>query len=129
MSLIQLNSCIVHRCYGTMDYSHRIFGKELQPEDQALEDVYSDIIGNLIICPEHRPKGILSIPHSSIISLLNPQLMTSEYLIELVREKLNQQLSGSKEANPDIRYECASFSGSHLLLLLRANLILCVSII
>ena len=78
-----------------MDYLHRILGKELQPEEKALEDVYNDIIGNLIICPEHRPGGILSIPHSSIISLLNPQLMTSEHLIGLVREKLDKQLFGS----------------------------------
>jgi len=112
-----------------MDYLHGIFGQESQPEEKALKEAYHDIIGNLINCPEHRPEGILSIPHSSIIFLLNPQLMASEHLIELVREKLNQQLSGSKEAIPDIRYECASFSGSHLLLLLRANLILCVSII
>ena len=121
---------IVHRCYITMDYLHGIFGQEPQPEEKALKEAYHDIIGNLIICPEHHPEGILSIPHSSIISLLNPQLMTSEHLIGLVKEKLDQQLVGSEEANPTIRYICMCFFlVSHLLLLLIANLILYVSII
>ena len=78
------------------------------PEEEALKEIYDDIIGNLIVIPDHRPEGILSIPHSSIFSLTNPQLMTSEHMITLVRERLNQQISESEDAGPDIRYAAVS---------------------
>lgn len=69
------------------------------PEEEELEEIYDDIIGNLMICSDHLPEGIVSTPPSSILNLMDPQLMTSESLINLIRDRLmNQQLSGSSEA-------------------------------
>lgn len=87
-----------------MASSSRYFGRNPLPEEEALEATYRDIIGNLMICPDHRPEGILSVPHSSFVSLMNPQLMVSEHMISLVRDRLNQQLSEKDEANTNIRY-------------------------
>ncbi len=55
-----------------MDYEYNI------PVDEELQDIYQGAIGNLMICPGHRPKGVPSPPVSSLISLLNPEL-TSEH--------------------------------------------------
>ena len=79
-------------------------GQEPRPEENTLEEiVYEDIIGNLMICPDHRPEDIISFPHSSILYLANPELVSSEQMICLVRERLNHKLSGSEETNPNIR--------------------------
>jgi len=88
---------------------------ETPPVDEKLETIYQDIIGNLIIIPDHRPKGIRSPPLSSLFSLMNPEL-TSDHMISLVRERLNQQLSGSEETDSNMRYTDALFYDSHLLM-------------
>ena len=93
-------------------------GQVPRPEEKTLEEIiYEDIIGNLMICPDHRPEGIISFPPSSILCLANPELVSSEQMICLVRERLNHKLSGSEETNPYIRYTNARFSSSNLLLI------------
>ena len=88
----------------------RYLGRDPLPEEEALEAIYRDIIGNLMICPDHRPEGVLSVPHSSFVSLMNPQLMKSEHLISLVRDRVDQQLSGKDEAKTNIRYITHAYS-------------------
>ena len=80
---------------GIMDCVPQIPGyldRDACPEKSALEKMYDDIIGNLIVIPDHCPEGILSIPYSSIFDDMDPQLMTSENMITLVRGRLNQQI-------------------------------------
>ena len=93
-----------------MASSSRYLGRDPLQEEEALEAIYRDIIGNLMICPDHRPEGVLSVPHSSFVSLMNPQLMKSEHMISLVRDRLDQQLSGNNEANTNIRYITHAYS-------------------
>ncbi len=85
-------------------FSKNVLHRKPFPEELALEQIFDEIIGNLMICPEeHFPERFFSHPkNSSIVSLVNPQLMKSEYLINLIREQLNQKLSESSEVEKTI---------------------------
>ena len=84
-------------------------------EEESFNQTYNDIIGNLILCPDHRPEGIISVPLSSFLSLTIPEFVSSQHLINFVRDHLSQHLSRFfSETATNLRYIQVLFS-SHLL--------------
>jgi len=85
------------------DFTEKIHNPH--PEETAFEQLYNDIIGNLLICPDHRPEGIVAAHHSSIFSATYPHMISSQYMISQVRARLTEHLSRvSKEIGINIRY-------------------------
>jgi len=64
-------------------------------EDLAFEMSYKEIMSNLILCYEHRPEGkrFQWLPFSSIVS--TSEILSSENVRRLVRNRLNQHLVGT----------------------------------
>ncbi len=65
-------------------------------EDLAFETSYKDIISNLILCYDHRPRGkrLFWLRFSSIIQASNLDL-TSDTIRGLVRRRLDHHLIGT----------------------------------
>ncbi len=63
-------------------------------EDLACHASYCEIIGNLLMCHEHRPEGkkLAMVTFSSFLST-NP-FLTSKNMMKLVRARLDQHLVG-----------------------------------
>lgn len=69
-------------------------------EEIAFMASYREILGNLLLCPDHRPEDRRNMnTYSSLISL-NP-FFTSPNILHFVRSRLNQHLIGTM--NDDIR--------------------------
>ena len=70
-------------------------------EEIAFTACLKDILGNLLLCPEHRPESSRHLnSYSSLISI-HPNLFSSSNVRSFVRNRLNQHLIGIM--NDDIR--------------------------
>jgi len=72
-------------------------------EDLALKVSYKEILGNLILCHDHRPKEkkLNWLNCSSLLSTI--PYLESEQLLEIVRSRLDQHLVGTM--GDTIRYK------------------------
>ncbi len=72
-------------------------------KDIAFRVSFKEILNNLVLCHEHRPeeKQVMPVAFSSLLSL--SQLCTSQCLINLMRNRLDQFLVEAK-MNAEMRY-------------------------